>query len=248
MKVSGFLPRGFLERLICKVVNWSQVTLSEYADINISQIYKDVAIMRYGGQRFQLSCLMEHNTIKVDVEGEYSVAIYKRLYAQIKVLISECMKSLHFIPTLLYSPGSGTGTGTTEPTSSIIGSIDYCHVTVVEALKLIETPGYVVESIDRQHLISYKAMKAQHPGWFGSLGFLPKYDVFLSHRWPDRSDKSNVLGSQDEKLVESIYDRLTLYTIEQSNRSIDTFLDSRRLKKGRNCVHTISRKHCSSRH
>ncbi len=60
--------------------------------------------------------------------------------------------------------------------------------------------------------------------------------MFISHRWPDRSDKTNVKGLPDEKLVESIYDRLTLYTIEESNRSIDTFLDSRRLKNGMNCV------------
>ncbi len=41
----GFLPRGLYERLICKAVNWSQLTVSEYTDINLSQLYKDVAIL-----------------------------------------------------------------------------------------------------------------------------------------------------------------------------------------------------------
>ena len=224
IKSHGFLPQGLFERLICKAVNWSQVTQSEHSDISISHLFKDIASMRYGGQRFRLTCLTEYNCIKVDVEGEYSIAVYKRLYDQIKVLISECMKSLIAIPSLIYSPTStSTSTSTEEST---------CHITVSEALKLVDgkIPDYVVESSDNQHIILCANMKAQHPGWFGNLGLLPMYDLFISHRW---GVKEKGIGLHDDSLVESIYDRLTYYSIETNNRSINTFLDAQRLLTGR---------------
>ena len=108
MKVSGFLPSSLFERLICKAVSWSQQTSKKLDGIVISEVFKDAAVLRYGRQRFQLTNLKEYNCIKVDVEGEYPVAIFRRLQSQIEMIIKESMKSLYFIPTLLYSPGSSS--------------------------------------------------------------------------------------------------------------------------------------------
>ena len=101
---------------------------------------------------------------------------------------------------------------------------------------MARTPEYVVDSCDMQHLISGAGIIVQFQKWFGSSGLLHQFDVFISHQWPDRTDKSNVRGLHDEQLVESMYKRLMLYSIEASNRSIDTFLDSRRLQDGKDCI------------
>jgi hypothetical protein len=58
-------------------------------------------------------------------------------------------------------------------------------------------------------------MQVQHPGWFRSMGLLPRYDVFISHR---------MKGLHDNKLVNGMFDRLTNYSIESSHRSIYTLI------------------------
>jgi len=104
--MSGFLPSSLFQRLICKAVNWSQLTTvekSSSSEFSLLEVYKDVAVLRYGSQKFQLTNLVDKNCIRVDVEGLDPNPIYQRLRKQLEVLIEECMHSLRFVTTLLIS-------------------------------------------------------------------------------------------------------------------------------------------------
>ena len=180
-------------------------TIEKFADIKISELFENVAVLRYGGQRFRLTHLTKSNCIQVDVEGENPYAIYQRLCTQIGNIKSETLKSLGYIPTLLVKSDSG--------------SSDYIHIPFNMNLMSSNTyDDYVIESTCMKGInyrISGRDIKKQHPHWFANLGILDRYDVFISHRW----------GDYDNKLVARLYDSLTLYPIGQNGRSIATFLD-----------------------
>ena len=66
MEISGFLPSSLFQRLICKAVNWSQLTTvekSSSSEFSLLEVYKDVAVLRYGSQKFQLTNLVYKNCI-----------------------------------------------------------------------------------------------------------------------------------------------------------------------------------------
>jgi hypothetical protein len=67
MKSEGFLPNGFFERLLCRMISIClNDTPSQAADWS-KNIQKDTVLLTYKGQRFRLSCLLAENMIRVDV-------------------------------------------------------------------------------------------------------------------------------------------------------------------------------------
>ena len=202
----GYLPIGLFERLICKTVNHSQLTLDfESTDFNMFSIYKNVALLSYGNQQFQLRNLSELNCIRVDVKGRNPIAIYRRLRDQLKSVIEECMKSLRLFSTLLITQGNSS-----------------YHVTMNQLEKASATsqPIYL-----GAQTLSSADLKSMYPEWFSANVALSRYDVFLSYRW----------SKFDSAFVQILFDRLTLYTVDsKAKRCIDTFLDEKRLRKGRN--------------
>jgi hypothetical protein len=68
LRSDGFLPNGFFERLIGKVVGWCQFT-SKDVQIDMNLLFKDLVILSYGRQRFRLSLQQELSSIRLDVEG-----------------------------------------------------------------------------------------------------------------------------------------------------------------------------------
>jgi hypothetical protein len=65
----GFITNGLFERLIGKAVSWNQQTIDDSLEINVNDVYKDMAILSYGRQRFMLTNQIERNVIRIDVEG-----------------------------------------------------------------------------------------------------------------------------------------------------------------------------------
>jgi hypothetical protein len=68
LRSDGFLPNGLFERLIGKVVGWSQFT-SKVVQIDTNLLFKDLVILRYGQQPFRLSLLQDLCLIRLDVVG-----------------------------------------------------------------------------------------------------------------------------------------------------------------------------------
>ena len=120
MNMSGFLPSSLFQRLICKAVNWSQLTTVEKssAEFSLLEVYKDFAVLRYGSQKFQLTYLVDSNCIRVDVDGVDPNPIYQRLRKQLEVLIEECMHSLRFVTTLLLVSSSATTSSSSSSRSA----------------------------------------------------------------------------------------------------------------------------------
>lgn len=68
LKSAGFLPNGLFERIVGKAVEWCQLT-SNIEQINTNLLFKDLVLLKYGGQRFRLRLLQDLNMIRLDVVG-----------------------------------------------------------------------------------------------------------------------------------------------------------------------------------
>ena len=200
----GFLPRGLMERLICKAVKWSQIT--NLTNINdITRLYQNYAAMSFGRQQFRLVCIPEINCIRMDIEGEYPLPVYNRIYEQIASCIKECMGSLQFITALRYGTASETEVGFTLLN---LESVREVHVTGVELIVRDHpsiTPQYV-RSIFRP--------------WLVDNDMLPSYDVFISHRW----------HKEDDVVVDQLYDAFLGHVVGSEKRAAKVFYDKIRLK------------------
>ena len=70
-----FLPNGLFERLVGTVVGWCQLT-SKVVQIDTNLLFKDLAILRYGRQRFRLSLQQDLSLICLDVEGMVRLSFF----------------------------------------------------------------------------------------------------------------------------------------------------------------------------
>ena len=207
LKSRGFSPFGLFERLICKLVNHSQLTLDlEATDFNISSITKDVALLIYGNQEFQLRNLVDMNCIRVDVRGNNPIAIYRRLKEQLTNVREECMKSLREFSTVLVTRGT-----------------DAFHVTHDQLDRTLASSRPV--NLGHQSSLSSVELKSMFPEWLSANKPLSRYDIFLSYRW----------SKFDSAFVQILFDRFSLYTVDSiSKRCIDSFWDNKRLPDGLN--------------
>ena len=146
---------------MCKAVKWSQIT--NLTNINdITRLYQYYAAMFYGCQQFRLVCIPELNCIRLDIEGEYPLAVYIRIYEQIDACIKECMGSLQFITALRYEDGF---------TLLNLESVREVHVTGLEL-------------IVRDHpAITPQYVRSIYRPWLINTYILESYHVFICHRW-----------------------------------------------------------------
>jgi len=107
-----------------------------------------------------------------------------------------------------------------------------CLIKLSEAIVMAHTSGYAVDFRGEQGIksISYEDLLRQHPRFFKNKGLLTSYDVFISHRHIDKQKRSDINGSQENRLIELMYDQLTnCNSIGENGKSIDIFLDTRRI-------------------
>lgn len=127
-------------------------------------------------------------------------------------MISECMKSLKFSTILEYCPQGKAFT------DSYFLRVHQLY----SAMEKRSTLAVVLENGSRE-LLQNADLVSEFGPWLQKFQIFDRYDVFLSYRW----------GNYDSSFVCSVFDRLTLFTIDSSHRSIATFLDNRRLQMGR---------------
>ena len=164
LKSQGFLPRGFMERLIGKAVKWSQLT-NIACIFDDEYLYQNYAHLSYGNQRFRLVCIPEINCIRLDVEGEHPPPIHDRISEQINICIKECMGSLYFGSFLRLDDMEELDERFTLVNLEAVRKDKYCI-------------RYEGRLLDRKMFSS----------WVTSIETLPSYDVFISHRWDDNDD------------------------------------------------------------
>ena len=212
----GFLPRGLMERFLGRAITWCQQT-SHVTDIRTLVLYKDLALLSYGNQRFRIQLLNGLNSIRVEIEGLNPLAIHSRLEEQASKAIAESMRSLVCFTALPYV--------SVESMSSSIDSIettqDMCWVPLQQIREVKHDRP--LRLLGGRQLIADE-IRLKFGNWIPNNELLSHYDIFISYRW----------GPQDSSFSQALFDNLSNFTIGSNNRAINVFLDSKRLKDGIN--------------
>jgi GTPase SAR1 family protein len=235
LKTQGFLPSGLFERMICKAVSWSQQTSasvdsSAMFSMEVFELHKEQAILCFGNQRFRLTLHTAWNCMQVDVEGASPVAVHERLRNLLEKIIRECMKSLRVFTTVPFLATNETQTPLVtiaKSTNALLAfSKQMLHIRLSQVLlagKQHSAFNLKSGGAGRRVLLSNADLMSRYGCWLENTKILSQYDIFLSYRW----------GAHDSYFTQSLFDRLTLYSVGDSHRAVSTFLDTYRLKEGR---------------
>ena len=220
LRNEGFLPRGVMERLIGKAVQWSQLT--NIIDVHeMMRLYQNYAVLSYGRQQFRLICIPEINCIRLDIEGEHPLPVYNRICEQIsecvKECMRECMRSLQFITALPL--------GTASDLSQELSLLN------LQALRDIhENDSSLV--VNDFPLVNRQYVSSNYGPWLLNTDMLSSYDVFISHRW----------HKADDELVDQLYDAFLLgFTVCSEKRAVQVFDNKVMLKKAQRFQNVMAR-------
>ena len=202
-----FLPKGLMERLIGKVVKWSQRT--HVSSIHATtRLYQNYAVLSYGRRRFRLVCNPKISCIRLDIEGEHPLPVHDRIYDQICICVKECMGSLQFMTTLRFGTAKESEEGFTLLNLRAIREVYLTGVPLTVA-------GYAP--------ISRHDVRCKYGLWLNHTDILPSYDAFISRTWP----------SDDDELIYLFYDSLLGHSVDSDNRAIQVFFDKGGSKESR---------------
>ena len=209
LRAECFLPRGIMERLIGKAVQWSQ--LKDITNIhNHERLYQNYAALSYRNQEFRLVCIPEINCIRLDIEGEYPLDVHHAISEMIILCIKECMGSLQFITALRL------GCATELDNDFVLLNL--------EDIKAIQLEGISI-TVGDDLPINRQNYPSHFGPWIVNTDILPSYDAFISHRWHEDKDDDEGIG----ELYESFCGRC----VDSKKRAVDVFYDKIRLKDGR---------------
>ncbi len=214
----GFLPNGLFEKLISKAIMWSMKTSDFVSRSTLYGCYKNAAELAFGNQTFRIFADPRHHLISVLVDGKNPVGIHDRLRDQLEEIISECLKSLKFITVLRYEGNASTASASSNADTTIFVRLNQIRSLVEKktALSLNVAGGRGLLSVQ-------DAIKLYGP-WLVDYTAFEEYDMFISYRW----------GPRDSDFTLALFDRMTLFSVEDSMRSIRAFLDRKRLEMGEN--------------
>jgi hypothetical protein len=224
MKGMGFLPNGFFERLLCKIISICLEDSPSQVSAWRDNIRKDSVLLSYKGQRFQMTCRLSENMISVDVFGRNPIPIYLLLTENIETICEESFHTLKYM-TLLPYPIEMKRTRDQSDTKSHSHSHSQSH-SQAHFMKLSFLEQCVSEktSCSLPDNMSLSQLKEDYNIWLFRLKHslsLSGYDIFLSYRQND----------QDSALVKCLLHEFSNYSISSEKYSpVSVFLDDRRLK------------------
>jgi GTPase SAR1 family protein len=158
----GFLPHGFFERLLGKVLTWSQVTCRVFPDY---QIFRDRVVASYGTRRFMLKVMYDRSIILLHVEGGDPVPVFRQVNSQIADVRKECMGTLEFVAALLY------------PDTVVFD--DTTVLFPLHAVKLNRKGQFNNAALDALNPVKYDV-------WLNEKVLEDAYDLFNTYRWGNR--------------------------------------------------------------
>jgi GTPase SAR1 family protein len=210
IKSKGFLPNGFFERLLCKMITVClNDSPSQAADWS-KNIRKDSVLLTVKGQKFRMTCILSENMIKVDVFGYNPLPVYFLLSENIETVCEESYHTLKYMTLLSLMVNAASRDGES-------------HFIKLEALQRSMAE---VASLSLPSDVSLAKLKEVYNVWF--CGYkqtlaLSGYDVFLSYRW----------NAQDSALVKCLFHEFSYYNLVSERYSpVSVFLDGRRLQDG----------------
>jgi GTPase SAR1 family protein len=250
----GFLPQGFYERFICKLITQlfseekdnsepgatSSVAVSHY------EFYKNYSLLSYNNQYFQILYYENYNCLWVDIEGKNSFPIYCKLYGELRQTISfENLKSLSCIPLVPYNTLSSAGPVTERFTKETI---------ILKLSKILDFFGVDQEKLLNPYSSTSTTTTAKQVGKKnelifsipGSRALFSKKEIFDFYpNWtPEGCNVSSApviydiflsyrWNEFDSHFVECFYDFAPLQHVTKEKRSLRIFLDKKRLVEGK---------------
>jgi hypothetical protein len=224
LKSSGFLPGGMFERLMGKALCWSQET-ARGASLNLQSVllHKDLAVLSFGGQRFRLVHCADIHCVRVDVEGSNPIGIMQKLLDFIVKVTEECMKSLRCFPAVCYhsDPEAAGAAQASDPLGKHLSAAEL--LIPLQQLRLAGRGESMLAWRGGRALMTMSEIKSRYGQWLQLFERRERYDVFISYRW----------GRYDTEFTEQVFDMFTNFSVGESNRAVEVFLDRKRLEKGR---------------
>lgn len=90
LRTAGFLlPGGLFERIIGQ-----ETAKAGTISLQSVMLYKDMAVLSFGRQRFRLLHCADIHCVRVDVENKNPLGVQQKLADFIRAIIDECMKSV----------------------------------------------------------------------------------------------------------------------------------------------------------
>jgi GTPase SAR1 family protein len=207
----GFCPNGLFSRLTGKIISECQ-RIYNFPD---SKYSRHEISTTFGRLKFVARELKEHNMIQVMVFVETPVALLENLTRLLQVSISELIPNLAFCTAV---PVSGS--------PSDFGFLADAHFAVLSGANgVLECSKHNRDfNAGDGSLLSGAQLQHRFGVWLPPSGLRARYDVFLSYRWTGKIEDDLTLG---------LFNKLSADVLA-SGRSIDVFLDKRRLEDGRN--------------
>jgi hypothetical protein len=222
LRSDGFLPNGMFERIVGKALSWSQDT-SRGARLNLRGIvlYRNMAIMSFGRQRFRLVHCPSIHSIRVDIEGECPIGVQQKLAAIIDKIMSECMRFLRFFAAVPHRTCTETvGSCAEDPLHTSLLPTEV--LIPLAQLRNASNGASMLTWRGGRALLSEESVRQDYAPWLQLQRLRPHYDAFISYRW----------GEFDSVFTEQLYETFTNYTVGANCRALEVFLDIRCLQKG----------------
>jgi GTPase SAR1 family protein len=222
LRSSGFLPGGMFERIVGKALSWSQDT-AKGSGINLQSVllFKDMATLTFGGQRFRLVNCADIHCVRVDVEGSNPLGIQQKLQDFFSRIIDECMKSLRCFAAVRYSSDAQDRDPPTDPLRKQLLSSEL--LIPLSQLRSAAKGESVLAWRGGRTLLATAEIKSRYDQWLQLYELRDRYDVFISYRW----------GAHDSDLTEALFDMFTNFVVGADKRAMHVFLDRKRLQDGR---------------
>ena len=222
LKGEGFLPGGMFERIVGKALSWSQDTAAGCTyDLKSALLYKDVAVLAFGRQRFRLVHCVDIHCVRVDVEGSHPIGVQHKLQDFIMRIIDECMKPLRCFPAVVFQ--SADGEAKAVGTSLVNGIQSYELLIPIKQLHKTCKGESILMRKGGRALITRLEVKSKYGQWLQLYDLRERYDVFLSYR----------CGRYDSEFTEQLFDVFTNLSVGAQSRAVEVFLDRKRMQMGR---------------
>lgn len=227
LKSLGFLPKILFERLVGKALVKSQdASKGSSVDIDMQNVLlcQDVAVLTFGRQRFRLVHCPDIHCVRVDIEGRNPAIVQQRLMDLVAQIIEEGMKVLTFFPAVLYESNIvNEESRSMEPDDLRKDLLPSEMLIPLEKLREAGGSGSMLCWRGGRTLMSVSQIKSTYGPWLQLYDLREHYDVFISYRW----------GHFDSSFTQTLFDMFTHFSVGETTRPIEVFLDHKRLQDGR---------------
>lgn len=222
--MNGFLPGGFYQRLIARLIGHSGLRLSD----SIEEAFQSYALLSFASQRFRITLLSHLNMIRVQAEGSGQVsplAIYHHLCDNINFVIQESMKSLKYITLLPFLD-------TVDEQMSLEDENPYQYLHLLRFQAICNSHNI------RDTKMTAAQIESLYGCWLDDSKSFELYDTFISYRW---GAENSAFTLKDAAFTIKLYNAFWMHTIGRDYRSVKVFLDRKRLQEGNQLHSTFSR-------